>query len=217
MKVLILAANSRIAQIVTTRLLSEGRFDNVILTLGVRHHDRLAKLDSKRVHVVEADLRDLTSLNKVLVGQNLVFVATVDYSRNSQVTQNVIAAMQANQVSRVIFSNILGIYDEVPGAFGKWNHEQALVQPYLASGRNSDRLLRDSGLVYTTLRLPWLNDHNEINYQITTKGEPYIGTSVSRRSISDVVLKIIADPDFAANDSIGIGDPDTQGLRRPVL
>lgn len=88
---------------------------------------------------------------------------------------------------------------------------QVVRPPVLA-----DQLLKDSGLNYTTLRLPWLNDRDEIKYTITHRNEPYVGVSGSRKSIADVVLKIVADPNFAAFDSIGMADPDTQGLDRPV-
>ncbi|MGL5898529.1 MAG: NAD(P)H-binding protein, partial [Lactobacillaceae bacterium] len=81
---------------------------------------------------------------------------------------------------------------------------------------NSDKLLADSGLNYTTLRLPWLNDRDEIKYTITTRNEPYMGVSGSRKSIADVIVRIIADPSLYANNSIGIADPDTKNEIRPV-
>lgn len=86
----------------------------------------------------------------------------------------------------------------------------------LKAAQNADQLLADSGLSYTTLRLPWLNDRDEIKYTITHKNESYLGVSGSRKSMADVVLKIIANPNYLANDSIGIADPDTQGESRPV-
>lgn len=80
----------------------------------------------------------------------------------------------------------------------------------------ADRLASESGLDNTTLRLPWLNDRDEVKYTITHKGDQYLGVSGSRQSMADVVLKIVNNTDFAKNDSIGIADPDTQGSPRPV-
>ena len=80
----------------------------------------------------------------------------------------------------------------------------------------SDRLAEESGLDYTTLRLPWLNDRDEVKYAITHKNEEFKGVSGSRKSIADVVLKIVADPSFGSKDSWGIADPATQGSDRPV-
>jgi hypothetical protein len=41
----------------------------------------------------------------------------------AQVTKDVIKIMDEEGVKRLISSNILGIYDEVPGAFGDYNRD----------------------------------------------------------------------------------------------
>ncbi|KRN18152.1 NAD(P)H-binding protein [Lacticaseibacillus camelliae] len=215
MKLLILAANGQIARIVEHRILTEPQFKGVELTLGLRRAERLASLaDNPRVKVVETDLENPASVSTAVFGQDLVFVAVVDHDADNAMTKNVIAAMKGHHVDRVVFTNILGIYNEVPGEFGEWNLNQ--VRSGLDAAINSDRLLAASGLTYTTLRLPWLNDRDEVKYTVTTKSQPYNGVSGSRQSIADVVLKIVADSSYAANDSIGIADPDTQGQTRPV-
>lgn len=53
-------------------------------------------------------------------------------------------------------------------------------------------------------------------YEITHKAETYLGVSGSRKSIADVVLRIISDPKFLVKDSVGIADPKTEGSDRPV-
>lgn len=215
MKLLILAANGQIAHIVEHRILTEDQFKDMELTLGLRNHQRLDQLASNsRVRVVEADLADPKSVQAAVAGQDMVFVAVVDHDSANAMTKNVIAAMKAEHVERVIFTNILGIYNEVPGEFGKWNLSQ--VKWGLTAARNSDQLLADSGLTYTSLRLPWLNDRAEVKYTVTTRNEAYVGVSGSRQSVADVVLRIVVDPNFAANDSIGLADPATQGSTRPV-
>ena len=77
-------------------------------------------------------------------------------------------------------------------------------------------MLTESGLDYTTLRLPWLNNRDEIKYSLTHRNEKYLGVSGSRKSIADVVVRIIKEPKFLLKDSVGIADADTQGLDRPV-
>ncbi|WP_125571713.1 NAD(P)H-binding protein [Lacticaseibacillus songhuajiangensis] len=215
MKLLILAANGQVARIVEHRILNESQFANVELTLGLRRAQRLAALaDNPRVRLVETDLEDAQSVATAVTGQDMVFVAVVDHDADNAMTKNVIAAMQQAHVKRVIFTNILGLYNEVPGEFGRWNLAQ--VRAGLKAAQNSDQLLAASGLTYTTLRLPWLNDRDEVKYTVTTRQQPYVGVSGSRQSVADVVLRIVADPQYAANDSIGMADPDTQGAKRPV-
>ncbi|MFD1417846.1 NAD(P)H-binding protein [Companilactobacillus keshanensis] len=215
MKLLILAANGQIARIVEDRILNENEFKDVDLTLGLRNSSRLSNLaGNSRVKVIETDLENAESVNKAVVGQDMVFVAVVDHDDDNKMTKNIINAMKKNNVDRVIFTNVLGIYNEVPGEFGRWN--QAQVSSSEQAAIESDKLLSDSGLKYTTLRLPWLNDRDEIKYVVTTKDEQYNGVSGSRQSVADVVLHIVKDSNYGANDSLGMADSDTQGLDRPV-
>lgn len=214
-KVLILAANGQIAQIVEQRLLSEPAFKDVTLTLFLRDAQRLNALGTTdRVTLVDGDLADAKAVNEAMVGQDIVFVAVVDHDAQNRLTKNVISAMQANHVQRVLFTNVLGLYNEVPGEFGRWN--LASIGSGMAAARRSDELLMASGLDYTTLRLPWLNDRDEIKYVVTTKDQPYEGVSGSRQSVADVVLQVIASPEKYSRDSIGMADPATQGQDRPV-
>jgi len=213
-KVLILAANGQIARLVEHRLLTETAFGDVDLTLFLRDAHRLQALqDNPRVTLIEGDITDRAAVSAAIADQDLVFVAVVDHDRQNRLTRNVIAGMQDHQVSRVIFTNVLGLYDEVAGEFGRWNLD--MIGAGMAPARQSDSLLADSGLDYTTLRLPWLNDRG-INYTVTTHDQPYEGVSGSRQSVADVVMKIIADPNRYSRDSIGMADPTTAGQNRPV-
>jgi uncharacterized protein YbjT (DUF2867 family) len=214
MKLLILAANGQIARIVEQRVLTEDAFKDVQLTLGLRNSQRLAQLaDNPRVRLVDVDLTSAKDVADAMVDQDIVFVAVVDHGSDNAMTKNVVSAARTNG-TRVIATNILGIYNEVPGEFGRWNLE--MVKSGLQAAVAADELLANSGLDFTTLRLPWLNDRDDVKYTITSSDEPFVGVSGSRQSVADVVLRIVADPTFAINDSIGLADPDTEDLARPV-
>lgn len=220
MKLAILAANGQIARIVEQRILTEDQFKDVDLTLMLRNANRLSNLaNNPQVTIIEGDLNNPADVEKAVKGQDMVFDAVIDHDDGqNRPTHNIINAMKKEGVNRLILTNLLGIYDEVPGAFGKWNRDMCfggIVRDDNASVV-SDRLAEESGLDYTTLRLPWLNDRDEIKYTITHKDDEFIGVSGSRKSIADVVLKIVADPSFGSRDSLGIADPDTQGSDRPV-
>lgn len=215
MNLLILAAYGQIARIVEDRILSEPEFKNVTLTLGLRKSDRLRRLGANpRVTVAEVDLENRRDIDAVMKGQDLVFVDVVDHDPDNAMTRNVIASMKANKVGRVIFANVAGIYDEVPGAFGRWNAE--MVGRGLPTAAASDRLLKESGLDYTTLRLCWLTNRDEVRYVTTKRDETFKGVSGSRKSAADLILRIVKDPAIGANDSLGIADPTTEGSDRPV-
>ena len=211
--VLILGANGQIARLVEERLLEEQ--PDVELTLFLRNSKRLANLaNNDHVRIIEGDVENEKEVADAMHGQDIVYVAMVDHDHDNQITKNVIEAMKHNNVNRIISSNILGIYNEVPGEFGRWNHEQ--VKPGLNAAIKSAELLEDSRLDYTIIRIPWLNDRDEIKYTVTHKNEEYVGVSGSRKSIADLIVKIIADPSYLSQDSVGLADPDTQGESRPV-
>lgn len=212
-KVLILGANGQIARIVEQRLLKEQ--PDVELTLFLRNSDRLANMaKNENVTVIDGDITDYDAVNAVMKGRDIVYLAMVDHTPDNVITKNIIKSMKENNVKRVFESSLLGLYNEVPGEFGRWNYQT--VQSGLPAAINADKLLAESGLDYTTLRFPWMNDRGETKYTITHKNEEYIGVSGSRQSLADVIVKMVADPSYLNNDSIGIADPDTQGMDRPV-
>jgi len=153
-KIIILAANGQIAQLVEHRILNESTFNDVDLTLFLRDPSRLSSLQhNPRVTLIGGDLTDATAVNDAMAGQDLVFMAVADYDPQGQLTKNVIRAMQANHVDRVLFTNVLDIYNEVKGEFGRWNLTM-IGDDVMIPARRSDELLAASELDYTTLRLP---------------------------------------------------------------
>lgn len=212
--VIIFAANGQISRLVEERLLAED--PDIKLTLFLRNSQRLANLaKNDNVTLVDGNLDDAQVVSDAMKGQDIAFIGVVDHEAQNTMTKNVIAGAKANGVKRIIECSVLGIYDEVPDEFGRWNAEM-IGEVGLRTARNADKLLEESGIDYTTLRLPWLNDRNDLNYKVTHKDEQYVGVSGSRKSMADVVVKIIENPDYLKNDSVGIADPATQGSDRPV-
>ncbi|RMW41673.1 NAD(P)H-binding protein [Lactiplantibacillus pentosus] len=211
--VLILGANGQIARIVEKRVLVEQ--SDVHLTLFLRQKSRLANLaDNSRVTLIDGNMTDYQAVKAAMHGQDIVYIAAVDHTPDNVITRNVIKASREQGVQRIIESSLLGLYNEVTGEYGRWNYQ--MVKSGLPAAIHADELLAQSGIAYTTLRFPWLNDRDEIKYQLTHRNEPYVGVSGSRQSMADVIVKIIADPTFLANDSVGIADAATQGATRPV-
>lgn len=215
--VAIIGAYGQIARLVEDYILDNEQ--DIHLTLFLRHSARLNKLqDNPQVTIIDGDANDPEDLRKAIKGQDLVFVAFVDHGEDAKLTQNVIKIMDEEGVKRLISSNILGIYDEVPGKFGDYNRNVCFggkVEPDNAMVL-SDKYIEDSDLDYTVLRLAWLNDRDNTDYTVTKKGEQYVGVSVSRKGVADVVEKIIIDPDKWNKESIGFADPATQGSDKPV-
>ena len=210
MNLLILGANGKIAQIIEQRILSEQKFEDIQLTLFLRNPSRLNHLEgNSRMTLMEGDLSDEVAVSKAMTGQDMVFIATVDIDPSNTITKNVIQAMEAQQVKRVLAASSIGIYGEEPNSqFHDWN--QSSLNSALKPMRQAAELLQTSGLNYTVLRFAWLNDRNTVDYEITKKGEKFVGGSGSRQSMADATLKIIANPQLYTNEIIGIADPSTK-------
>ena len=107
---------------------------------------------------------------------------------------NIVAAMQAAGVRRVVAVSSIGIYDEPL---------RAVLRPYRALAD----VIEQSGLDYTILRPDWFTDTDEVDYQLTPKGQPERGGAVSRKSIADFVCGIFDEPDLYIGENLNISKP----------
>lgn len=120
-----------------------------------------------------------------------------------------IAAMKACDVKRLIFVLSLGIYDEVQENLAN-GIMQLLVSPAKPFRRAADAI-EASGLEYTILRPAWLTDEDIIDYELTSRNEPFKGTIVSRKSVAALITDIIDKPEKHIGENIGINQPGTDG------
>lgn len=205
-KILILGAAGQIARHAIHQFLEQ---EGVDLTLYLRNSKRLQKLASNHVKVIEGDVTDTGHLQEVSRGQDVVY-ANLGGDDIEDQAKSVVTALQAAGVRRLIWISTLGIYDEVPGAFGKWNHKMldgGYLEPYSAAAS----VIESSKLDYTIVRPAWLTNHDEVDYEITLKGEPFKGTEVSRKSVADLVVKLTQDPNRDGRGSLGVDKPGTDG------
>lgn len=116
--VLILGANGQIARIVEKRVLVEQ--SDVHLTLFLRQKSRLANLaDNSRVTLIDGNMTDYQAVKAAMHGQDIVYIAAVDHTPDNVITRNVIKASREQGVQRIIESSLLGLYNEVPGEYGR--------------------------------------------------------------------------------------------------
>jgi len=77
--------------------------------------------------------------------------------------------------------------------------------------RRAAKVIEDSDVNFTILRCAYMTNEDKIDYELTEKGEEYKGTIVSRKSIADLIVKIIKDPTIHQKSSLGIDQPGTDG------
>ncbi len=203
--VLILGAGGQIAHHAEKQLLDET---DAKLTLFLRHPKKVTVSDDSRETVVTGDAANVSDVAAAVKGQDFVYANLAGGNIGDQ-ARTIVKAMDEAGVKRLAWISTLGIYDEVPGNFGKWNNET--LDGYLQSYAAAAKVIEDSDLDYTIIRPAWLQNKDEVDYEITNKGEAFKGTEVSRKSIAAVVTSLIKDPTEHVRASIGVNKPNTDG------
>ena len=188
--VLILGANGQLARNTTKFLLERT---DAHLTLYLRRADRLRNPDPARVTIIEGDVLDRETLAVAMAAQDVVYANLA--GQMAQQARVIVEAMQSCGLKRLIFISSMGIYGEVPGeAYG------SVLDPY----RDSAAIVEASDLDYTILRPGWFTQHQQIDYKITQKGEPFRGNDVSLNSLSDLITKLVLSPTLEVRRSLGV-------------
>jgi uncharacterized protein YbjT (DUF2867 family) len=196
-KVLIIGATGSIGRVLRPYLL-ENTDDE--LTLFARNTTSIRDVNLERERVLAGDVYDAAALREAVAGQDAVFVAlTGDLGRMARC---VIDAMDAEGVKRLVFVTSMGIYNEIPAWDAAGNLEN---NPVLQTYREAADAIEASDLDYTIIRPGWFYDGG-VDYRVTRKGEPFAAHDVSRQSIADLTMKLIADDTRYARDSVGISD-----------
>lgn len=192
--VIILGANGGIARQAIDLFLQET---DAQLTLYLRNANRMKNMESNRIRVEEGDVMNVDNLKEAMVGQDVVYAnLSGDLEK---MAKNIVDAMDASEVKRLIFISSMGIYDEVPGE--KYG---SVLNPY----RKAAQVIEASDLDYTILRPAWFTHSNEIDYETTQKGELFKGAEVSRKSVADLVVKLATNPEMEVRCSLGVNKPD---------
>jgi uncharacterized protein YbjT (DUF2867 family) len=108
--------------------------------------------------------------------------------------KNIVKAMHDSGVKRIIAISSIGIYD---------TPMKSVLIPY----RKLADVIESSGLDYTILRPDWFTNGNEIDFELTKKGEPEKGTAISRKSIAAFISTLVENPGLHKNENLGISKP----------
>lgn len=189
-KVLVLGAGGTIARQVIALLAMEA---DVELTLFARSASRL-RSPPANARVVEGDVLNYDQLKAAVTGQDIVY-ANLSGDLGTM-AQNIVRAMTESGVKHLIFISSIGIY-ETP--------LKAVLKPYRAAAD----AVEGSDLDYTVLRPAWFTADNEVDYEITRKGEPEKGSVISQKSLATFIAKIIEAPAQYARQNLGINKPQS--------
>lgn len=194
-KVLIIGATGTVGSAVRQTLLNET---DDTLTLFARSAKRLQAGD--RETVISGDVMNDADLDRAMQGQDVVFAALS--GSLGRFAKQIVAAMDRNGVSRLLFISSMGIYNEVPAGMGDNLAASPVLRPY----REAADVIEASDLNYTVIRPGWFTS-GPVNYEVTEKGQPFGGHNVSVSSIADLVKRLSADPNLYSKNSVGINTP----------
>ena len=197
--VLIIGATGSLGRVLRPYLL-EHTDDN--LTLFSRSASRIRNIDGSRERVIEGDVYDATVLDDAMRGQDAVFAALT--GNLEDMARDIVASMDRMGVKRLIFITSMGTLNEIPAWGAAGNVENA---PMLEDYRNAGEVVAASDLDYTVIRPGWYTN-GSVNYEVTREGDPFGGHDVSRESIADLIMRLIADDSLYARENIGINTPN---------
>ena len=203
-KVAILGAAGQVSGYLINDLLKNT---DVSMNLLARNgKQRIHVQDASREHVFDGDFNDEKSLLPAIKGVDLVYV---DNMSSPQATRTIVRAMDDAGTNRIVCMNILGTRHEVPGKFGQWN--QMMIGPSITKHAKTAKIVEDSDLNYTNMRVTWLYDQDgNQKYEVTKQDEPLKSAQITRQAVAKFVCDLIQnDKSEYQHQSIGLGEPGT--------
>lgn len=210
MKITILGANSRIAKLVEEMAIKN---ENIQLTLFLHKNTRISSKLANAKKLI-GDATNPQDVKNAIKGADLIYASLAgDVVKQAEV---LVKAMNEEKINRLIWTSSLGIYNEIPGEFGRWN--QQIMGDYYHRYKLAADIIENSNLKYTIVRPAWLSNVDEIDYETTKRNQPFRGTEVSRKSVAAYIYSIFEHPEKDIGESIGINKPNTEADRpRPEI
>lgn len=189
--VIILGASGNIAKHVIEFLVEKN---DIKLTLFLRNKNRLRTQDVSKCQIIEGDVLNISQLKDAIRGQDMVYV---NLSGDLEaMAKNIVAAMEETGVKRIVAISSIGIYDTP-------------IKPVLKPYRKLADSIEASALDYTILRPTWFTNVDEVDYEITKKGEQERGSVISQKSLATFIACIIEIPENYIRQNLGVNKPNS--------
>ena len=189
--VIILGASGNIAGQVIDML---GPKDDIKLTLFLRNKSKLIDRDESKCRIIEGNVLDYSQLKEAIKGQDIVYINLA--GDLEAMAKHIVKAMKETGVQRIIAISSIGIY-ETP--------LKSVLKPY----RKLADVIEGSDLDYTIIRPAWFTTDNEVDYEITRKGEAEKGSVISQKSLASFITTIIETPEKYIKENLGVNKPNS--------
>jgi putative NADH-flavin reductase len=196
MKFLLLGATGGVGKHLLAQALERG--DEV--TVLVRNPTKLQPQDA-RVKVIQGDVFNKDDVMQAVAGQEAV-VSCLNTSRGihesdelQRMIANVVAAMTAHGVKRIVYCASAGIYNEMPGEMGKKAME--VLRHPLYDHAQAVAAIKAANLDFTIARPLGLTDAPLTGqYQEALEGVPSGGYTITRADVAHFMLKALHDDSY---------------------
>ena len=189
--VIIIGASGNIAKLVTEILVE--KYD-IKLTLFVRTKSRLRSEHVSKCRIIEGNVMDYNNLRAAITGQDIVYVNLA--GDLEAMSRNIVKALQESGVKRIIAISSIGIY-ETP--------LRSVLIPY----RRLADTIESSNLDYTIIRPQWFTDEDEVDFELTRKGEAEKGSVISEKSLATFIAQVIESSEKYVRENLSINKPNS--------
>ncbi|MCU5746266.1 NAD(P)H-binding protein [Staphylococcus sp. SQ8-PEA] len=200
-KILIIGAAGQIPRFLIPKLLANG---HKLVLFARNASQRLNHLQQDNVEIIDGDLKNRQQLMEAMKDVDIVYSNTLS---NVEQAKPIVETIEDLKVNRLIVASVLDIYGEVVGEFAKWN--RMMVGNGTPERASAAEVVENSAINYTILRLTWLYDQEGKKYEITHKGDPFLGAQVTRQAVAQLITDIINNPKMYSYESIGVNEPNT--------
>ncbi|MGL4522128.1 MAG: NAD(P)-dependent oxidoreductase [Bacilli bacterium] len=202
MKIILFGANGKTGQHVIQQAIAQG----IEVTAFVRKQTSIS-IQSELLHIVVGEATVASDVEGAMAGHDAVISCiggpgTKRSSVITEITRNIVMAMQGTGVQRIVQMSSAGVHDELEGVIGKII--SFLLRNPLADHYAAFELLQNSNLIYTLARPMGLTDGPcTETYLETQTGVPKNGRSIARADVAHFLLKSVTDTAYNGK-SIGL-------------
>lgn len=204
MKIIVFGATGGVGRHVVNQALQAG----YEVTAFVRDLTKL-QIENDHLHVVRGDATNAEEVSAAIAGHDAVVSClgsnkmVAKSTQLEEMTQHIVAGMEAHHVKRIIYTASAGINNELPGVGGKM--VMKMLQNVLTDHRHAvDLIQAHKDLQYTIVRpLGLTNDDYTGEYREAKEGVPENARNIPRADVAHFILKALGD-DTYIGESVGI-------------
>jgi putative NADH-flavin reductase len=188
--------------------------DSARSSAALREWERVPVGGPGRLHVAVVDSLSPGALVGAVSGRDAVVSAlgpqgrSRDQTVNSQGVRAAVMAMQEAAVTRIVAVSAAPLFTDGPLLFRAVLRRVAwaLFGTHYADLERMEKVLRESGLDWTTVRPERLTDQAGTGRPVLTVDRPAPGLSVSRADIATAILRLLPDASSVGH-AVGVGRP----------